>query len=373
MRQWFTPRTAALALAMMAGFSPTEAAATPISQSLQSQSVNVRDAQAEDPDELYNKAAIEGELSLYAQGPPQVYADLVRQFEARYPKVKVRVTPGRYDVIAKVDDQLKAGRVDADIVTAQTVQHLVRWKRNGRLMAYAPAEASGISAKFKDASGTSFFPLSLYLIGSAYNAEKVADAEAPKTVQDFLQPRFKGKIVSTYPHDDDVTLYLYTTIVEKYGWSFVEQLVAQEPKYVRSHVLVGDLTSSGERPVTFDQISTFNKVQFFAPGDVPMVVFPYAMGSFANSPHPNAAKLFLNFSLSKEQQDRFAKRNIWSARGDVEPPAGFKPLSSYNVAADFIEFISDEKRVNDLRGRFEKIIGPVAGDYISTSPAREAR
>ncbi len=182
---------------------------------LQSQSLNVRDVQAEDPDELHDKAAMEGELSLYAQGPPQVYADLVRQFEARYPKVKVRVTPGRYDVIAKVDDQLEAGRVDADIVTAQTVQHLVRWKRNGRLMAYAPAEASGIPAKFKDTSGTSFFPLSLYLIGSAYNAEKVADAEAPKTVQDFLQPRFKGKIVSTYPHDDDVTLYLYTTIVEK--------------------------------------------------------------------------------------------------------------------------------------------------------------
>ena len=327
-------------------------------------------AAADELDELYAKAAAEGELSLYAQGPPQVYADLVRQFEARYPKLRVRVTPGRYDVIEKLDAQLKAGPPDADIVTAQTVQHLVRWRRNGLLLSYAPAAAAEIPAKYKDPSGANFFPLSLYLIGSAYNADRIADADAPRTIREFLKPEFKGRIVSTYPHDDDVTLYLYAKIVERYGWDFIAALAAQEPKYVRSHVLVGEQTASGERPVTFDQISTFNKVKFVAPGDVPMVVFPYAIASFANSPHPNAAKLFLNFSLSKEQQERFVQRGIWSARADVEPPSGFKPLADYNVAADFIAFISDEGRAGELRARFEKIIGGVAGEYISTTPAR---
>ena len=325
-------------------------------------------------EELYASAASEGELNLYAQGPPQVYSDLVQQFQGRYPKVHVRVTPGRYDVIEKIDAQLREdGRLDADLVTAQTVQHLVRWQRLGALLNYAPIEAPVIPAKYKDLSGTNFFPLSLYLIGSAYNANKVAATDAPQSIKDFLKAQFKGKIVSTYPHDDDVTLYLYFQIAEKYGWKFIEDLVTQNVKYVRSHVLVAEQTATGERPVTFDQISSFNKVKFVVPDDVPMVVFPYVIGSFAKSPHPNASKLFLNFSLSKEPQERFVRRNIWSARIDVEPPVGFKPLSSYNIASDFITFISDESRVVQLRAKFEKIVGPIAGEYISTSPPRERR
>src|SRR5712691_6544090 len=330
-------------------------------------------AKSDVPEELYARAASEGELSLYAQGPPQVYSDLVQQFQARYPKVRVRVTPGRYDVIQKIDAQLKEGRLDADLVTAQTVQHFLRWQRIGSLLNYAPAEPSAIPAKYKDSTGANFFPLSLYLSGSAYNADKVAEADAPKAIKDFLKPLFKGKIASTYPHDDDVTLYLYHQIVEKYGWRFVEDLVGQDLKFVCSNVLVANETTKGERPVTFDQISSFNKVRFVVPDDVPMVVFPYVIGSFARSPHPNAAKLFLNFSVSKEQQQRFVQRNIWSARTDVEPPAGFKPLSSYGTASDFVAFISNESRVTQLRASFEKIIGPIAGEYIRTSPTQERR
>src|SRR4029077_21030350 len=96
---------------------------------------------------LYKSAETEGELALYAQGPPQVYADLVAQFQNRYPKVRVKVIPGRYDVIEKIDDQLKRGSLDADIVTAQTVQHLVRWQKARLLLTYAPSEATAIPAK----------------------------------------------------------------------------------------------------------------------------------------------------------------------------------------------------------------------------------
>src|SRR5262245_34949237 len=60
-------------------------------------------AQALDLDALYARAAEEGEVSAYLQGPPQVYADFVRQFEAAYPKVKVRITSGRYDLMPKID------------------------------------------------------------------------------------------------------------------------------------------------------------------------------------------------------------------------------------------------------------------------------
>ncbi len=315
---------------------------------------------------LYELAVKEGELSYYAQGPQQVYADLVSQFEARYPNVKVRITPGRYDVIEKIKAQLaNGGALDADVVTAQTMQDLVDWSRADALADFVPAESEVIPTHLK---GRGFFPLSLYLIGLAYNRNEVGDDAAPKSVADFLQLRFRDKIVSTFPHDDDVTLYAYSQIQLKYGWEFFGKLMEQRPQFVRSHVLVAGAVKDGSRPVTFDQISTFNASVFVEPSDVPMVLFPYGIAVFARAKHPNAAKLFVEFSLSKQQQERFVQRKIWSARGDVGPPEGFRPLGSYHVADGFVGFISDRDNVAQLRKRFEAIIGPITGEYIITTP-----
>ena len=216
-------------------------------------------AQKLDLDALYERAAAEGEVSAYLQGPPQVYAGFVNAFEAKYPKIKVRITSGRYDLMPKIDAQIAAGAMDADLAILQTTQDYVRWKRQGALQSFAPADFDLIPARLKDPDAQ-FLPVFLVMIGLAYNPMQVSDAEAPRTIADFLKPAFKGKIVSTYPHDDDLTLYSNTLIVETYGWGMIEKLLQQDMKFVRSHVLVAQETAKGERPVTFDQISQFNKV-----------------------------------------------------------------------------------------------------------------
>ena len=325
-------------------------------------------AQAIDLDALYERAAAEGEVSAYLHGPPQVYAAFVNAFEAKYPKVKVRITSGRYDLMPKIDTQIAAGKMEADLAILQTTQDYVRWKRQGALQTFAPPDFHLIPTKLKDPEAQ-FLPVFLVMIGFAYNPAQVSEADAPRTIPDFLKPAFKGKIVSTYPHDDDLTLYSNTLIVEKYGWGMIEKLLKQDMKFVRSHVLVAQETLKGERPVTFDQISQFNKVSFVAPDDLPMPIYPITTGIFAKAPHPNAAKLFLAFAISKEQQQRTAASGAISVRPDVEPPAGLKPLSSYRIADGYIAFISDEIRTRELRQRFEGYIGQPQGAYISTSPS----
>lgn len=324
-------------------------------------------AQAVDLDALYEHAAIEGEVSAYLQGPPQVYADLVQQFEAKYPKIKVRITPGRYDLMPKIDAQLASGSLDADLAILQTTQDYVRWKRQGALASFAPPDLDLIPAKLKD-KDAQFLPVFLVMIGYAYNPAQVAEADAPRTMTDFLKPRFKDRIVSTYPHDDDLTLYSNTLIVEKYGWSIMEKLLAQGMKFVRSHVLVAQETAKAERPVTFDQIAQFNKVRFVVPDDMPMPVYPITTGVFAKAPHPNAARLFLAFAISKTQQARTAAAGAVPVRPDVPPPPGFQPLPSYRIADGYIDFISDVAHTKALRERFEHLIGKPEGAYISTLP-----
>ncbi len=325
-------------------------------------------AQSVDFDALYAKAAAEGEVSIYLQGPPQVYAGFVKEFEAKYPKVKVRITSGRYDLMPKIDTQIAAGKMDADLAILQTTQDYVRWKRGHALQAFAPPGFTLIPAKLKDPDAE-FMPVFLVMLGFAYNSAKIADADAPRTILDFLKPTFKGKIVSTYPHDDDLTLYSNTLIVEKYGWGIIEKLLAQDMKFVRSHVLVAQETAKGDRPVTFDQIAQFNRVTFVAPDDLPIPVYPITTGIFAKAPHPNAAKLFLAFAISKEQQQRTAAAGATAVRPDVPSPPGQKPLASYRIADGYIDFISDAARTKEMREKFESYIGKPQGAYISTGPA----
>jgi ABC-type Fe3+ transport system substrate-binding protein len=242
----------------------------------------------------------------------------------------------------------------------------------GALQSFAPPDFNLIPAKLKDPDAQ-FLPVFLVMLGLAYNPQQVSEADAPRTIPDFLKPAFKGKIVSTYPHDDDLTLYSNTLIVEKYGWAMLEKLLKQDMKFVRSHVLVAQETAKGERPVTFDQISQFNKVRFVAPDDLPMPVYPITTGIFAKAPHPNAAKLFLAFAISKEMQQRTAASGALPVRPDVDPPPGLKPMASYRIADGYIDFISDEQRTKELRHKFEGYIGKPQGEYISVAPNPAAK
>jgi ABC-type Fe3+ transport system substrate-binding protein len=77
-------------------------------------------------------------------------------------------------------------------------------------------------------------------------------------------------------------------------------------------------------------------------------IFLVGAGIFNAAPHPNAARLYLTWFLEREQQSR---SGAFSARSDVAPPAGFKPLSSYNIDRGYRHLVTDEARVADLRKR----------------------
>jgi ABC-type Fe3+ transport system substrate-binding protein len=179
-----------------------------------------------------------------------------------------------------------------------------------------------------------------------------------------LHPRFKGKLVTVYPHDDDAALYLFDTLVRKYGWDYMTRYMAQEPKFIQGHLGVARDVASGAALATFDAtVSTVGGQKragqpielAFSEADLTPVFFVTA-GLFRDSPNPNAAKLYLTWLLAKEQQGR---SGFFSPRADMPPPAGLKPLSSYNTANDYRAFVTNGPMIADLRKRYEAITGPV--------------
>jgi ABC-type Fe3+ transport system substrate-binding protein len=76
---------------------------------------------------------------------------------------------------------------------------------------------------------------------------------------------------------------------------------------------------------------------------------------------PNAAKLFVTWFLSKEWQSR---SGVYSSRLDLPAPTGLPSLSKYRLMDRYLEFVSDEKQLANLREHFETHTGrgPKIGD-----------
>ena len=320
-------------------------------------------AAAETMDELYAKAKAEGAMSLWAAGPTAPHEGRAKAFEQRFPGIKVSITGGFSNVLnSRINQQLKDGKVEADLVIFQTIQDFVGWKKQGVMLNFKPEGFDQIYPEFRDPDGA-FVAVAVNPIVYAYNTKALQPNELPKSALDFLKPKFTGKVITVYPSDDDAALYLFHTIVTKYGWDFMDKYQANKPNYVQGHLPVARSVASGENIATFDATSTPWQMKrdgqpidaHFSPEDE-TPVFTVTAGIFKGAPHSNAAKLYLTWYLAKEQQSR---TGTFSPRADVTPPNGLQPLTSYKLANRYREFMTDEKTVAELRKRFETYTGPV--------------
>ena len=321
-------------------------------------------ARAQSLDEIYAKAKTEGAFVFYVGGPTAPWEAKVRIFEQRYPGIKVSITGGFSNVLDKrIDQQIKDNKLEVDSAIFQTLQDFVRWKAEGRLLLYKPVGFDAIDASFKDKDGA-FYGTMVIAMPYMYNTQMVSAADVPNSAADFLKPQFRGKMVTPYPADDDATLWLFHKIVQKYGWDYMDKYMANKPNFIQGHLGQQRSIASGQNWVTFDSI--FNITEPMKKAGSPVAshfstadatpIWPLTGAIFKNAPHPNAAKLFMSWLLEPEQQ---VTTGTWSARGDVSPPAGFKPIFSYQVANDYMTFLTNEAQLIELRKRFEGYTGPV--------------
>jgi ABC-type Fe3+ transport system substrate-binding protein len=317
---------------------------------------------AQSIDELYRLAKVEKTVALYGAGPTGSHDRWVKEFEQQFPGVTVTFTGGLSTALnKKIETQFASQKVETDLAILQTIQDFARWKKTGAMLPFRPAGWDTIDEAYKDEDGA-FVTVSVNAITYAINTERVAAADVPKSALDFLKPPFAGKLITTDPTEDDAALAVFNSIVQKYGWGYMDKYVAQKPAFVTTgHAAVSDAIASGDKLASFDSTSSTWRLMrdgkpiaavFSAADATP--IFLVGAGIFKSAPHPNAAKLYLTWFLAKEQQSR---SGAFSARSDVVPPAGFEPLSSYNIDRGYRNLVTDEARVAELRKRLATYIG----------------
>ena len=321
-------------------------------------------ASAQSLDELYAKAKAEGAFVLYAGGPTAPWEARAKIFEQRYPGITVSVTGGFSNVLnSRIEKQMAAGKLEVDAAVFQTLNDFANWKARGQLLAAKPVGFDALDGSFKDPDGA-FYAMYVNAMPYMFNTQHVKREDVPNTALDFLKPQFHGKSVTPYPADDDATLWLFHKIVLKYGWDYMDRYMAAKPNFIQGHLPQQRSIVTGHNWITFDSIFsiTGRLKQDGAPVEShfstvdPTPIWPLMGAVFKNSPHPNAALLFMSWFLEPAQQ---ARTGSWSARPDVPPPAGTKPILSYPVVNDYLAFLTNQAQVVALRKRFEGYTGPV--------------
>ena len=270
---------------------------------------------------LIEGAKREGQFTLYTSHT--WFKTFVKEFEKKYPFI--RASEWRNDsknVIRKVIEEVKAGRVLADVVET-TADGLGVLKREGLFQEYFSPEARHYPNDLKPRGKNGFFylPNRETYNSLGFNNKLIPPASAPRSLKDLLDPKWKSKMAIT---NTTTGARWIGNALESLGREFLEKLADQDVSVQdMAPAALINLVVSGEVPLSptiFDANVTLAK-QKGAPVEwrplEPVVTTVGSAALLSKSSNPHAALLFIDFLLSKEGQQLIMKGGLWSPREDI--------------------------------------------------------
>ncbi len=275
---------------------------------------------------LYEAAKKEGKLVWYTiLFNREIVNEITAAFSAKYPGIKAEGTRNVAGVIfQKLNQEMQAGIKNVDVF-ASTVNQLIELKDQGKLMPYVPAGQENILPQYRHIDSGNFYHTgSLSLVAIAYNTQQIKPEEVPKTWKELIGDKYKDKISTGSGAVSGQVGTWALSMQQKYGWdAYFNQFSKLKPKLGSSiNDTIRDLVS-GERSLAIGTVGQTlaskakgNPIDVVYPTDGTVVVVS-PIGILKDAPHPNAAKLFLNFLMSKEYSALCAKYFEQPIRSDV--------------------------------------------------------
>ena len=289
----------------------------------------VRAAEDWQPDPLMLAAAKkEGEALFYTPLiVDQIVRPLVRAFESRVPGVRIQfVRTDASGTIVRMINEAQAGRVQSDVwcITDGLTPLLAR----GLLAEFEVPSAKGLPPEMLDPR-RHWVAVGLAIRSLAYNTQTVPKAQAPKTYQDLLDPRWKAKMAWNPKSMSGAYGFIGTVIKgmgEERGMAYLRALAKQDivplPISIRA---VLDRVIAGEYAIGLEMNNTHAAVSAALGAPVkwvpldPVSESVHIAGLTKGGPHPNAGRLFVDFMVSRAGQEVFRESNYVPMRPDVPP------------------------------------------------------
>ena len=283
--------------------------------------------QAGESDAILAGAQKEGELITWAVGEIPFQTMVVDRFKKKYPFMKkvdaVRIPSEKLRTRLITEAQTgKGSNVDVFGLSGFELLYLAE---KGFFAPYRSPEANAIADGFKDAGGlwASYYVNTMV---TAYNTRQVAAKDVPQRWDDLLDAKWKGNIAFFEEEYEWFANFLKVVGREK-GLDFMRRFARQDLQYRGGHTQMVQLLAAGEFPIMAVAFAPRVSVVRASGAPIdwaalnPVFSMPVGMGVYKAAPHPNAAKLYLDFMLSKDIQQEIWVNAAWkgSARKDVTP------------------------------------------------------
>ncbi len=284
-------------------------------------------ARAADP-ALIAAAQKEGEVTWYTtQITNQFGRPAMGAFQKRY---GIRVNFVRADSVelaVRMLNEAQAGRPQADVYDGTATAPPV--KRAGLALKWLPDRVQQWPQEYRDAEGY-WVATNIYVHTPAYNTNLVPKGSEPRSLRDLLDPKWKGKMAWAIHSTSSGALgfigLVLTDMGEAPGKAYLRELARQDITGLGvSARSVVDQAIAGEYPLV---LQIFNHQPVIsarrgAPIDwIPMspaMAVLCVVGVTKDAPHPNAAKLLVDFFVSEEGQKLFRDADYIPAAPDVPP------------------------------------------------------
>lgn len=274
---------------------------------------------------LYENAKKEAVVNLYTSQTVQDMTLLKNAFEAKYPGVKINIwRSSSEDIVHRAVTEYGAKRfeVDAFETDQSGLEALHREKLLQAIDSPVIAELVPQAAAPKDWLGTR-----LQIITAAINTKAFPAGDYPKSYEDLLDPKWKGKI-AVEAGDADWFATTVETMGEEKGLKLFRDIADKNGFQVRKgHTLLANLIAAGEVPFAVTtymfRVRQLNKSGApIAPVYLePAVARVNGIGLASQSPHPNATVLFMDWLLT-DGQDILSNHEFFSTnkRFSSTPP-----------------------------------------------------
>ncbi len=229
-------------------------------------------------------------------------------FTRLYPEIKCTVIRTTAQVAyQRLQQDIKNKSANCDVFSSTDLGHDVALKAKGQFAKYIPTNLEGVLPDYLGLDPDGYYHATVAeLCVLLANTKAVKPEETPKAWKDLLLPRWKNQVTVGHPAFSGTVGTWVVVLRDMYGWSFFEELEKSKPQIGRSVNDSVTTLNSGERqvamgPVGLAKVSAArgNPISITYPTDgAVIVVSPSAV--MVNAPHPNAARLFMEFLCGPE-------------------------------------------------------------------------
>jgi ABC-type Fe3+ transport system substrate-binding protein len=248
-------------------------------------------------------------------------------------------------LIARIVAEARGGKVLADVLSA-SLEYMVQAERQGFLLAALPPEAEAMPENLR---GKTWVASDLQYVVAAWNTNLVKPEEAPTQLEDFADPRWKGRLIAE-PRDVELLIALTRKLgSEEQAVAVLRRIAANDVEFHKGHSDLAELLAAGQAAACITCYSHHypSRIRRGAPLEVMLtegVGLIVGNGVMKDAPHPYTAMLWQRWAASEEGQQVYAEGGRTPALPSVAPRERNRPGKIYPIGPEDLAALNQFER-----------------------------